>query len=245
MSEANTDVHPAEELASLAAMVRARLEMEKSFGLDLLEVRDAAPSPAPVLEEAAPAVATDDKAARLAQLEEDARQCEECALCKTRTNLVFGTGNVDADLMFIGEAPGFEEDKKGEPFVGPAGQLLTKIIKAIDLERRDVYIANIIKCRPPQNRTPNPQEMAACRRFVLAQIEIIQPKVICLLGNVALRGLLETKDSITRARGRFRFWHNIKVMPTFHPSYLLHNYTVSERRKVWEDMKQIRDALDE
>lgn len=167
--------------------------------------------------------------------------CELCSLHGGRTQVVFGAGNPDADLMFIGEAPGRDEDEQGVPFVGRAGKLLTKIIEAIDFTRDEVYIANINKCRPPNNRAPTPDEMARCLPFLLRQIDIIQPKVICLLGATAVRGLLEVKQGITRLRGRFIEWRGIWVMPTYHPAYLLRN--PAGKRDVWEDVQKVRDKV--
>ena len=168
-------------------------------------------------------------------------QCQLCPLAKGRRHVVFGAGDPDADLMFVGEAPGRDEDIQGVPFVGRAGQLLTKIIEAIDMTRQTVYIANIGKCRPPNNRAPLPDEMQACLPFLLRQIDIIQPKIICLLGATAVRGLLDVKTGITKLRGRFIDWDGIRVMPTYHPAYLLRN--PAAKRDVWEDMKLVRDTL--
>ncbi len=167
--------------------------------------------------------------------------CRLCPLHAGRTQVVFGDGNPDADLMFIGEAPGHDEDVQGIPFVGRAGQLLTRIINAIEFDRSEVYIANINKCRPPNNRAPVPDEMARCVPFLLKQIEIIEPKVICLLGATAVRGLLGIREGITRLRGRFIEWRGILVMPTYHPAYLLRN--PAGKRDVWEDVQKVRDAV--
>ncbi|MFP4057479.1 MAG: uracil-DNA glycosylase [Candidatus Brocadiia bacterium] len=178
------------------------------------------------------------------QLDHFAGCIAECALCPLhagRKQVVFGAGNAEADLMFIGEAPGRDEDRQGIPFVGRAGQLLTRIIEAIEFTREEVYIANIAKCRPPGNRAPTPEEMAACLPFLLRQVAIIQPKVICLLGATALRGLLQVKDSISKVRGQFIDWNGTLVMPTYHPAYLLRN--PHDKRKVWEDVQKVRDAV--
>ncbi|MFH1867651.1 MAG: uracil-DNA glycosylase [Candidatus Omnitrophota bacterium] len=182
-----------------------------------------------------------DKKGDLDKLRQKVEACRECALSQSRRNLVFGEGNPDAALMFIGEAPGLEEDIQGKPFVGKAGILLTKIIEAISLKRKDVYIANCLKCRPPQNRNPLPSEVFSCREFFLKQIEIIRPEVICCLGKFAMQTLLVSDEPISRARGKFYDLDGIKVMPTFHPAYLLRN--PSEKKLVWEDMKKIRDYL--
>ena len=167
--------------------------------------------------------------------------CPRCKLWKHRTNIVFGQGNPDADLMFVGEAPGADEDEQGLAFVGRAGQLLTKIIEAMGLKREDVYICNILKCRPPNNRNPEPDEVSACRPFLGEQIRMISPKAIVTLGTFAAQALLETDEPIGRMRGRWRTAHGARVMPTFHPAFLLRS---PERKKdVWEDMKLVRDYL--
>jgi uracil-DNA glycosylase family 4 len=169
----------------------------------------------------------------------------DCSRCKLHTlgrrQIVFGVGNPDADLMFVGEAPGADEDVQGEPFVGRAGQLLTKIIEAIGLAREDVYIANVIKCRPPQNRNPEPDEVDTCEPFLFRQIDAIKPKVVVALGSFAARALLRTQDSISRLRGRVYEYRGAKLIPTFHPAYLLRN--PSSKKEVWEDMKLVRTLL--
>ena len=158
-----------------------------------------------------------------------------------RRQIVFGVGNPDADLMFVGEAPGADEDIQGIPFVGRAGQLLTKIIEAIDLKREDVYIANVIKCRPPENRNPEPDEVETCEPFLFQQIDIVKPKVIVALGKFGAQTLLRTLDPISRLRGRVFEYRGAKLIPTFHPAYLLRN--PSSKREVWEDMKLVRSLL--
>jgi uracil-DNA glycosylase len=169
----------------------------------------------------------------------------DCSRCKLHTlgrrRVVFGVGNPEADLMFVGEAPGADEDRQGEPFVGEAGQLLTKIIEAIGLTREQVYIANVIKCRPPGNRNPEPDEVEQCEPFLFRQIDIIKPKVIVALGKFAAQSLLRTTDPITRIRGREYKYRDAILMPTFHPAFLLRN--PSAKREVWEDMKRVRDIL--
>jgi uracil-DNA glycosylase len=168
--------------------------------------------------------------------------CTRCKLCTLgRSQIVFGVGNPKARLMFVGEAPGEDEDKKGEPFVGRAGQLLTKIIEAIGLSREQVYIANVIKCRPPNNRNPEPDEVESCEPFLFRQIDVIQPKVIVPLGKFAAQSLLRTTDPITRLRGRQFDYRGTVLIPTFHPAYLLRN--PSAKREVWEDMKKVRAIL--
>ena len=171
----------------------------------------------------------------------DVGNCTRCPLHEGRTKIVHSTGNREADLMFVGEAPGADEDAQGEPFVGRAGQLLNKIIEAIDLKREDVFIGNINRCRPPGNRTPTLAEAATCKPFLLREIAIVRPKVIVVLGNTACQNLLETKVGITKIRGEFQDYYGIKVMPTFHPAYLLRD--PRKKREVWEDMKKVRDEL--
>lgn len=171
------------------------------------------------------------------QLRSAAMDCERCELHTTRNSVVFGIGNENADLMFAGEAPGANEDKQGEPFVGRAGQLLTKIIEAMGLTRGDVYIANVIKCRPPANRNPKPFEIETCEPFLLRQVKLIQPKVICALGSFASQTLLRTDQKISSLRGRFHDYHGAKLMPTYHPAFLLRN--PHAKREVWEDMQAI------
>ncbi len=169
----------------------------------------------------------------------------DCTRCKLHTmgrrQIVFGVGNPNADLMFVGEAPGADEDVQGIPFVGRAGQLLTKIIEAIDLKRDDVYIANVIKCRPPGNRNPEQDEVETCEPFLFRQIDIIEPKVIVALGTFAARALLRTLDPISRLRGRVYDYRGAKLIPTFHPAYLLRN--PASKREVWEDMKLVKKLL--
>ncbi|TVM03968.1 MAG: uracil-DNA glycosylase [Candidatus Brocadia sp. WS118] len=179
----------------------------------------------------------------LEALQNEMLVCHKCLLGKTRTHLVFGSGNPEAHLMFVGEAPGRDEDLQGEPFVGRAGQLLTKIIEAIGLKRSDVYIANVLKCRPPGNRNPLPEEIVLCMPYLLKQIEIIQPKVLCALGTFAAQTLLNTKAPVGTLRGRFHDYNGIPMMVTFHPAYLLRN--PNDKAKVWEDMKKVRDFLGE
>ncbi len=180
----------------------------------------------------------------LAAVRADIGDCTRCKLHgQGRRQIVFGVGNPDADLMFVGEAPGADEDIQGIPFVGRAGQLLTKIIEAIDLKREDVYIANVIKCRPPGNRNPEPDEVETCEPFLFQQIDIIKPKVIVALGKFGAQTLLRTLDPISRLRGRVYNFRGAKLVPTFHPAYLLRN--PSSKREVWEDMKLVRTLLSE
>lgn len=177
----------------------------------------------------------------LPEVAAEALQCVACGLHETRTKVVFGIGNPDARLMFIGEGPGRDEDLQGEPFVGRAGQLLTKIIRAMGYQREDVYIANAVKCRPPQNRDPKTGEIEACRHFLMRQVELIQPDVIVLLGRSAVGAVLGLSAPLSRLRGTFRDWNGTKVMCTYHPAYLLRN--PNAKGMVWEDMQLVRDKL--
>ncbi|MGA1790027.1 MAG: uracil-DNA glycosylase [bacterium] len=166
------------------------------------------------------------------------RNCTKCKLASSRSQIVFGEGNPRAKLLFIGEAPGAEEDRTGRPFIGKAGELLSRIIQAIDLSRDQVYISSIVKCRPPGNRTPEAEEIAACKPFLIQQIMAIQPVIICTLGSVATQGILNTQEPITKCRGQFHKYQGIYVMPTFHPAYLLRN--PKDKKLVWEDMQKIQ-----
>ena len=176
-------------------------------------------------------------------MREELGDCRRCKLHSSRTQIVFGCGDPNAKLVFVGEGPGRDEDLQGEPFVGLAGQLLTKIIQAIQLTRQEVYIANIVKCRPPQNRNPEPDEIGACEPFLVKQLEVIRPKLICALGTFAAQTLLKTQERISSLRGRFHSYRGIQLMPTFHPAYLLRN--PHNKREVWEDMKKIRREYDQ
>ena len=179
----------------------------------------------------------------LSAIRSDLGECRRCRLSTGRTNIVFGTGDAGARLVFVGEGPGYEEDQKGEPFVGAAGQLLTRIIQAIGFTREKVYICNIVKCRPPANRNPMPDEIAACTPFLQRQIRSIQPDIICALGTFAAQTLLNTKAPISKLRGSFHDYKGTKVLPTYHPAFLLRN--PEKKRDVWEDMKKLMKALDE
>jgi DNA polymerase len=192
-----------------------------------------------------------EKAAAFAALRERAMVCVKCEhLASSRKNVVFGVGNIEAKLMFVGEAPGADEDAQGEPFVGRAGELLTKIIQAMGLQRSDVYIANILKCRPDTpgqssgNRKPTPEEMATCVPYLHEQIDIIQPRVLVGLGATAIEGLLGKTLGIMKLRGNWQTYRGTPLMPTFHPAYLLRNQAMSEKRKVWEDMLSVMEKLE-
>ena len=175
-------------------------------------------------------------------LSQEACNCQKCGLAQTRTSVVFGSGRTDADLMFVGEAPGADEDRQGLPFVGAAGQLLTRMIEAMGLTREDVYIANIIKCRPPNNRDPKPEELAACQPYLAQQIELIAPVVICTLGRFAAQTLLQTTESMGRLRGKIFDYQGAKLVPTYHPAALLRN--AQWKRPTWEDLKLVRKLYD-
>jgi DNA polymerase len=177
----------------------------------------------------------------LQAIRDDIGDCQRCKLAPKRTHIVFGSGNPNAELVFVGEAPGFDEDQQGLPFVGRAGQLLTKIIESIDLKREDVYICNVLKCRPPDNRNPEPDEVGACNPFLRRQLAVIRPKVVCCLGTFASQTVMQTASSISKLRGRFYDIDGMRVIATFHPAYLLRS--PDKKREVWEDMKQIRAEL--
>ena len=192
---------------------------------------------------AAPSADRDTGAETLDEVRSDLGECTRCKLHSGRTTLVFGVGNPDADLVFVGEAPGRDEDRQGEPFVGRAGQLLTKIIASIGLTRDEVYIANVVKCRPPNNRNPEPDEVQACEPFLFRQLDVTRPKVVVALGAFAIRTLLGTDRAISRLRGHVYECRGAKLVPTFHPAFLLRS--PDRKRDVWEDMKKVRALLSE
>ncbi len=208
-----------------------------------------APKPLPARRElfeiASDDAARPDPGGRLRRIREEIGDCTRCKLCEARTNIVFGVGDPGARLMFVGEGPGADEDAQGEPFVGRAGQKLNEMIRAIGLKREQVYIANVVKCRPPGNRAPEPEEVATCSPFLFAQIEAIRPRVIVALGGPASQTLLGTRAGITQIRGQWGSFRGIPVMPTFHPAYLLRAYTQENRARVWQDLKAARAKLDE
>ncbi len=179
----------------------------------------------------------------LEEFENDINECTKCPLHKGRTKFVFGVGNPDADIMFVGEGPGRDEDLKGEPFVGRAGKLLDKILAAIHFDRSEVYIGNIVKCRPPNNRDPEPSEMETCLPYLMRQIEMINPRFICCLGRIAAQALLETKLPLGKLRGTFHDWNGRKVLVTYHPAALLRFQQY--KRDTWEDVQKLRKAYDE
>jgi uracil-DNA glycosylase family 4 len=227
------------QLREIVTGLRHHLEEEKHFGLDgwIRSSLSKGIQKAPQAERSSPPLPSDLEAVRA-----ELGDCRRCKLHAYRTQIVFGTGNPRAKLAFVGEAPGRDEDLKGEPFVGLAGQLLTKIIQAIQLSREQVYIGNIIKCRPPENRNPEPDEITACEPFLIKQLQVIRPKLICALGTFAAQTLLKTEEKISSLRGKFHAYQGIPLMPTYHPAYLLRN--PNRKREVWEDMKKIKREYD-
>jgi DNA polymerase len=239
------------ELAELLAEVRERARMYGALtGIGLPRMAAAAPGQFPAVSAAPSAVAATVIApsagapplSDLAGVRDWIGDCRRCKLAGTRTNIVFGQGNANADLMFVGEAPGADEDEQGLAFVGRAGQLLTDIIeKGLKMPRADVFIANVLKCRPPGNRNPEPDEILSCQPFLEKQIEMIRPKVLVGLGKFAGQWLLKTMEPISRIRGRVGDYNGIKVVPTYHPAFLLRN--PSAKKEVWEDMKVVLSLL--
>ena len=211
------------------------LGFEDSFRAERSKAREA--------ESPGSSTAVETRSRQLQELADQASLCTRCGLAAKRHSVVFGAGNPNANLMFIGEGPGAEEDRQGLPFVGAAGSLLTKIIEAIGLSRADVYIANIVKCRPPGNRDPKPEEVAACRGYLERQIALVQPEVIVALGRVAAQSLLGEGTPIGKLRGHWHSAFGVTLMPTYHPAALLRNS--SFKRPVWEDMQRVRDRLNE
>ena len=223
---------PRSELGEITGMVKKYLEQQMELGLTEVAVVSETVSENPL------------SRLSLAQLREKVENCEKCSeLCSTRNRVVFGSGDEGAKLVFVGEAPGYNEDQQGLPFVGRAGDLLEKILNAIGMSRDDVYITNILKCRPPENRNPLPQEIVNCEPYLLAQLDLIKPNLICALGTYAAQTLLKNKTPISKMRGRFHLYHNILLMPTYHPAFLLRN--PSSKKDVWEDMKLIKAKYDE
>lgn len=221
-----------EDRTQILQALHAHLLYWKRLGVDVLPRETAMTKPARTL----------PQPETLEQIRADLGECTRCGLCKGRTHIVFGVGNPKARLMFVGEGPGADEDRLAEPFVGRAGQLLNKIIAAMGLVREDVYIGNVVKCRPPQNRAPLPDEAATCMPFLLRQIAAIHPEVIVCLGSSATRFLLGDEQlKISHVRGHFQDWRGIKVMPTYHPAFLLRNPAM--KKPVWEDMQQVMQRL--
>ncbi|MDD4203228.1 MAG: uracil-DNA glycosylase [Candidatus Omnitrophica bacterium] len=213
----------------LIEQLKKHIELEQLFGVEDVEETN---TPVEVLKETS----------SLNEMKKEVVTCQKCSLCKTRTNVVFGEGSEKAELVFVGEAPGEDEDIMARPFVGKAGQLLTQIIeKGMKLKREDVYICNVLKCRPPQNRNPLPDEIDKCEKYLLQQLKIIKPKVICTLGKFASQTLLKSETPISKLRGKFYDYHGISLMPTFHPAYLLRN--PQDKKLVWEDIQKIMSRL--
>lgn len=237
------------ELHYLISALRGYLDELRETGVDGLPYDDDRKDPVvPFVVAEEPASMTTDVTVgeisgcdSLENIRRELGDCRRCSLGEKRTNLVFGVGNANADIAFVGEAPGRDEDLRGEPFVGEAGQLLTKIVLAMGLAREDVYICNVLKCRPPNNRNPQPDEIETCEPFLLRQLQAISPKVIVALGTFAAQTLLRTREPISRLRGRFHDYHGIPLMPTFHPAYLLRNPAM--KREVWDDMKTVLKKL--
>ena len=238
-----------QEFISIVEQVRMHLEYQKALGVRSIAVTlpdgDGAPNPAPAVAPAVLPVAppvVGHPSAGLTAVREELGDCKRCRLHNGRTSIVFGEGNPEASLVFVGEGPGQEEDREGRPFVGAAGQLLTDIIvKGMKLRREDVYICNIVKCRPPDNRSPEPDEIEACGPFLSKQLMAIHPKVIVALGNIAAKTLLETGKGISSLRGAWHSYQGIPLMPTFHPAYLLRN--PKDKKFVWEDIQQVMAKL--
>jgi len=239
------------EILDLLAETKKQLEHLRALGVEGIRV-DPKPNPSnPRLTEPvtslfgdiapAPAKLTPSNET-FEQIHTEIGDCTRCPLHLERTHVVHTEGNRKARLMFVGEAPGADEDAQARPFVGRAGQLLTKIIEAIGLKREQVLIGNVNRCRPPGNRAPTTEEATTCKPYLLREIAIVQPEVIVVLGNTAMKNLLDTREGITRLRGRFQDYKGIKVMPTFHPAYLLRD--PSKKRETWEDLKKVRDYLD-
>lgn len=235
------------EIQKVTRDVRDLLSWMQEEGIDTWKIpsprplREPLPVPPPAETILDPSDTRKSAPLSLEQIREEMGDCQRCSLAPGRTQLVFGVGDPNADLMFVGEGPGADEDVQGEPFVGKAGQLLTKMIGAMGLSRDQVYIANIVKCRPPGNRNPAPDEIATCRPFLDQQIAAIAPKVICALGKFSAQTLLNTQTRISDLRGHFHDWNGLKVLPTFHPAYLLRN--PSEKKRVWADLKLIMSEL--
>ena len=218
-----------------------QLEFFRDIGVSAIDVSPRPVSVSTVEASGEPDATPQKEMMTLEDVREDLGDCQRCGLASTRTRLVFGAGNPDADLVFVGEAPGSEEDRQGLPFVGRAGQLLTKIIESIDLSRDDVFICNVLKCRPPGNRNPEPDEVETCSPFLRQQLEVIRPKLVCCMGAFAAQTMLGMNVPISKLRGEFHDIDGIRYIATFHPAYLLRN--PGKKREVWDDMKRIRAEL--
>ena len=241
-----------EELVTLVASLRRHLQRQRRVGIRFLPTGDAPKEGSTVAGDTNLLSGTEGdlfsdssatyQAKNLEELRAAIGDCRRCKLWSGRTHLVFGVGNPKAKLMFVGEGPGRDEDLQGEPFVGRAGQLLTDIItKGMGLKREDVYIANVVKCRPPENRNPEPDEVASCEPFLKKQVDLVKPEIIVALGKFAVQTLLQSKVPITRIRGNWYSYHGIKLMPTLHPAYLLRN--PADKKLVWEDIKKVMKEM--
>jgi DNA polymerase len=246
--------------------LRKKLEFYRDLGIEELIIPKAPkavpePTPAPMKAAVAPApvpaapsvilpeaprlIPLEPEGDTMAAISADIGDCKRCRLCEQRNKIVFGVGNETSPLVFVGEGPGADEDAQGIPFVGRAGQLLTQMIEGtsakegMPLKRAQIYICNVVKCRPPENRTPLPDEMEICGQFLFRQLMVIKPKAICALGSTAAKALLGTKDGVMKLRGRWHKWRDIPVMVTYHPSYLLRPYNQSAKREAWEDLKRV------
>jgi DNA polymerase len=230
--------------------VRRYLEFYQDLGVKTIFRREAPAQPAvvsqaAVVNQASVVPALEPPGDNLLKILEDIGDCKRCRLHEARNRIVFGVGNEQAKLVFVGEGPGADEDAQGIPFVGRAGQLLTQMIEGtarkegIPIERKDVYICNVVKCRPPENRTPLPDEMEICGQFLSRQLQAIRPKAICALGSTAAKALLGTKEGVTRLRGKWQKWRDLPVMVTYHPSYLLRPYNQNAKKEAWEDLKMV------
>ncbi len=226
--------------------LRQRLEFYQDLGITTLYMHATAPAPLPApLPAPIEIVPLAPSGDTLFQILTDIGDCKRCRLSEARNKIVFGVGDESAKLVFVGEGPGADEDAQGIPFVGRAGQLLTQMIEGtakkegIPIVRKDVYICNVVKCRPPENRTPQPDEMEICGQFLFRQLQAIRPKAICALGSTAAKAVLGTKEGVTRLRGKWHKWNDIPVMVTFHPSYLLRPYNQDAKREAWEDLKKV------
>ncbi len=231
------------ECQQLVSQGRELLKELQGWGFETVNSEPVSPLPVSGLAEAGAQPQSADHAETLTELEARLQECTLCPLCEKRQKVVFGVGNPQADLVLVGEAPGRDEDIQGYPFVGEAGQLLDRILFAMKLQRQDVYICNVIKCRPPNNRDPQPEEISACEQFLKQQLAFIKPRLIITLGRFATQTLLQSKEPIGRLRGHWREYQGIPLMPTFHPAYLLRN--PAGKRDVWEDMKQVMHRLAE
>jgi uracil-DNA glycosylase family 4 len=225
--------------------LRRQLAFYQDLGFTDLYRRTPAPVELPAEESAPPPIQMTPASDTLPLILQDIGDCKRCRLHEARHRIVFGSGDEHAKLVFVGEGPGADEDMQGLPFVGRAGQLLTQMIEGtakregIPIERKDVYICNVVKCRPPENRTPEPDEMEICGQFLYRQLMTIQPKAICALGATAARALLGRKEGVTRMRGNWYKWHDLPLMVTYHPSYLLRAYNQEAKREAWEDLKKV------